>query len=183
MALLQRDTRRYEFQNQIETIDLGLSLEDVTAMRLESEYQHHPKGTKAVMMDNLRENGATEAEVAFMFRDFDRLRSTRRVELNAMTSPQMIALIEKKLRAHGVKKIVPNKILLAKVYTEFEKGRRLQEMVNKLDDIKMSGFKAPTNLESSVRKYLKEHPDVRWDVALEEIVTKSAPQNRKKRTK
>jgi hypothetical protein len=175
---LQRDTRRYEFQNQIRTIDLGLSLEDVTAMRLESEYQHHPKGTKAVMMDNLRENGATEAEVAFMFRDFDRLRSTRRVELNAMTSPQMIALIEKKLRAHGVKKIVPNKTLLAEVYAEFEKGRRPQEMVNKLDDIKMSGFKAPTNLESSVRKYLKEHPDVRWDVALEEIVAKSAPRTR-----
>jgi len=84
---LQRDTRRYEFQNQIRTIDLGLSLEDVTAMRLESEYQHHPKGTKAVMMDNLRENGATEAEVAFMFRDFDRLRATRRVELNAIDIP------------------------------------------------------------------------------------------------
>ena len=82
----------------------------------------------------------------------------------------MIALIENKLRAHG--KIVPNKILLAEVDTEFEKGRRLQELVNKLDDIKMSGFKAPTNLESSVRKYLKEHPDVRWDVALEEIVAK-----------
>jgi hypothetical protein len=175
---LQRDTRRYEFQNQIRTLDLGLSLEDVTAMRLESEYQHHPKGTKAALMDNLRKNGATEAEVAFMFRDFDRLRSTRRVELNAMTSPQMIALIEKKLRAHGIKKIVPNKTLLAEVYTEFEKGRRLQEIVNKLDGIKMSGFKAPTNLESSVRKYLKDHPDVRWDVALEEIVANSAPRTR-----
>src|SRR5882724_1914170 len=206
---LQRDTRRYEFQNQIETIDLGLGLEDVTAMRLEAEYQHHPKGTKDALINNLRENGATEAEIAFMFRDFDRLRSTRRVELNAMTSPQMIALIEKKLRAHGVKKIVPDKTLLAKVYTELEKGRRLQEIfpsrkrgqplqagkltqalramdyevdegsiVGKLDGIKMSGFKVPTNLESSVRKYLKEHPDVRWDVALEEILAKSAPRTR-----
>src|SRR5262249_7721421 len=35
---LQRDTRRYEFQNAIEIIDLGLSLEDVEAMGLESEY-------------------------------------------------------------------------------------------------------------------------------------------------
>ena len=41
---LQRDTRRYEFQNNITTIDLGLSLSDVEAMGLESEYQHHPKG-------------------------------------------------------------------------------------------------------------------------------------------
>jgi hypothetical protein len=56
-------------------------------------------------------------------------------------------------------------------------------IVGKLDGIKMSGFKVPTNLESSVRKYLKEHPDVRWDVALEEILAKSAPRNRKRRTK
>jgi hypothetical protein len=36
---LQRDTRRYEFQNAITTIDLGLGLEDVQAMSLESEHQ------------------------------------------------------------------------------------------------------------------------------------------------
>ena len=43
---LQRDTRRYEFQNSITTIDLGLSLEDVRAMSLESEHQLHPKGKR-----------------------------------------------------------------------------------------------------------------------------------------
>ena len=85
---LQRDTRRYEFQNSIKTIDLGLSLEDVEAMELESEYQHHPKASKSALMANLSENGASEEEIAFMFRDFDRLRSTRRVELDAMTSPK-----------------------------------------------------------------------------------------------
>jgi hypothetical protein len=40
---LQRDTRRYEFKNVITTIDLGLNLDDITTMGLESEYQHHPK--------------------------------------------------------------------------------------------------------------------------------------------
>ena len=53
---LQRDTRRYEFQNGITTIDLGLNTKDVTAMGLESEYQHHPKGDKAALIANLREN-------------------------------------------------------------------------------------------------------------------------------
>jgi hypothetical protein len=76
---LQRDTRRYEFQNNIRVIDLGLSLEDVEAMRLECEYQHHPKADKNALIANLRENGATDSEIAFMFEDFDRLRSTRRV--------------------------------------------------------------------------------------------------------
>ena len=133
---LQRDTRRYEFQNSITTVDLGLNLEDVRTMTLESEYQRHKKGDKAALMANLRKNGASDEEIAFMFRDFDRLRSTRRVELNAMTSPQFIAFVERKLGANGVAKIIPNQELLAEMYVGFEKGRRLQKAVEEaLDDI------------------------------------------------
>ncbi len=167
---LQRDTRRYEFQNSITTVDLGLNLEDVRAMTLESEYQHHPKGDKAALMANLRENGASDEEIAFMFRDFDRLRSTRRVELNAMTSPQFIAFVERKLRANGVAKIVPDQELLAEMYVGFEKGRRLQKAVEEaLDDID-DDFNAPRDLQQRVRKYLKEHPQERWDKAISAIV-------------
>jgi hypothetical protein len=113
---LQRDTRRYVFQNSIEIVDLGLSLADVEAMGLQSEYQHYPKGSRYALEENLRTNGASEAEIAFMFRDFDALRSTRRVELNAMTSPQFIAFIERKLRENNVAKIVPDRELLAEAY-------------------------------------------------------------------
>jgi hypothetical protein len=60
-----------------------------------------------------------------MFRDFDRLRSTRRVELNAMTSPQFVAFVERKLLENGVAKIIPDQKLLAKVYAGMERGRRL----------------------------------------------------------
>jgi hypothetical protein len=67
---LQRDTRRYEFRNSTTTIDLGLGLADVLEMELESEYQHHPKGNKVALMANLRENGASDEEIEFMFRDF-----------------------------------------------------------------------------------------------------------------
>jgi hypothetical protein len=42
---LQRDTRRYEFRNDIIVIDLGLSLADVEAMGLEAEYQYPSEGT------------------------------------------------------------------------------------------------------------------------------------------
>jgi hypothetical protein len=48
------------------------------------------------------DNGATDEEIEFMFQDFDRLRSTRRVELNAMTSPDFISFIERKLPEHGI---------------------------------------------------------------------------------
>jgi hypothetical protein len=120
---LQRDTWRYTFKNTITVVELGLSLNDVVEMGLETEYQFHKKGDKEVMMDNMRENGASETEIEFMFRDFDRLRSTRRVELNAMTSPQFIAFIERKLKQAGIKKIVPDKKELGDAYRSFVRGR------------------------------------------------------------
>jgi hypothetical protein len=68
---LKHDPRRYEFQNSIDVVDLGLGLADVESMGLESEYQHHPKARKSALIANLQENGASEEEIAFMFRDFD----------------------------------------------------------------------------------------------------------------
>jgi len=52
------------FKTKSERSMLGLSLDDVTAMRLEAEYQHIPRATKDALINNLRENGATEAEIA-----------------------------------------------------------------------------------------------------------------------
>jgi len=167
---LQRDTRRYEFQHSITVIDLGLSLEDVEAMGLESEYQHHPKADKDALIANLRENGASEAEIVFMFRDFDRLRSTRRVELNAMTSPQFIAWLERKLKKAGVRKIVPDQKLLAEVYVGMQRGRRLQEAVDDLADEIDGNIKVPKDLRRRIAKLIKQRPAIRWDAALAEIV-------------
>jgi hypothetical protein len=174
---LQRDTRRYEFQNSITAIDLGLSLEDVEAMGLESEYQFHPKGKKIALMDNLRANGASDAEISFMFADFDRLRSTRRVELNAMTSPQFISFLERKLKEVGVAKIVPDQDLLAAAYASIVRGRFLAEALDDaLDDldenVNAEDFKAPKNLQQPVRARLKQQPTLRWDEALAEIINK-----------
>lgn len=168
---LQRDTRRYEFQNAITTIDLGLSLDDVRTMSLESEHQFHRKGNKAALIANLRKNGASQAEINFMFADFDRLRSTRRVELNAMTSSQFIAFVERKLAEAGVAKIVPEPDILEKLYVGLERGRRLQTVLNgiKFND---KDVRVPKDLRKSVAKMLKKKPTLRWDAALAEIIAR-----------
>jgi hypothetical protein len=172
---IQRDTRRYEFQNKIETIDLGLTLDDVKAERLDSEYQYHAKGDKSALMDNLRENGATEEEIEFMFRDFDRLRSTRRVELNAMTSPQFIKFVERKLRENKIAKIIPDQKLLAKTYVAMERGRRLEVEAETIEEeIDMKGFKVPRDLKRIVQEELKKNPSIRWDAAIAAIIRQSA---------
>jgi hypothetical protein len=124
--------------------------------------------------DNLRTNGASEDEIAFMFRDFEPLRSTRRVELNAMTSPQFVAFVERKLQENGIAKIVPDQGLLTKVYVGMERGRRLKEAakdhLNKID-IDMKGFEPPKDLKESIRKLLEQHPTMRWDAAIAKIIT------------
>ncbi len=166
---LQRDTRRYEFQNDITVIDIGLSLADVEAMGLEAEYQHHPKERRSALEENLRTNGASEEEIAFMFRDFDRLRSTRRVELNAMTSPQFVAFVERKLRENGITKVVPDDDVLEEMYTAIGKGRRLEAAIEELDELDAKDCKPPKNLKQRVRKVLEKHPAMRWDAAVAEI--------------
>jgi hypothetical protein len=50
---LQRDTRRYRFENVIDVVDIGLDLEQVTAMRLEVEEQY-AKADKNKLIDNIR---------------------------------------------------------------------------------------------------------------------------------
>jgi hypothetical protein len=168
---LQRDTRRYEFRNAIEIVDLGLSLEDVEAMGLESEHQHHSKGRKSALIDNLRTNGASELEIAFMFRDFDSLRSTRRVELNAMTSPQFVEFVDRRLRENGIAKIVPGQDLLAEAYIGMERGRRLEVAVEALDvEFDTVNVEPPVDLEQRVRKMLEDTPSMRWDAAIEAVV-------------
>ena len=148
-ATVSRDSRRYEFKNEIKTIDLGLTLDDVNDEKLAFEHQHHAKGDKSAFIDNLRENGATEEEIEFMFQDFDRLRSTRRVELNAMTSRQFIKFIERKLREHGFTKIIPEQDLLAETYVAMERGRRLEIQAKKIEKINMKGFEGTRKLEAT----------------------------------
>ena len=166
----QRDTRRYEFQNDIKVVDLGLSLADVESMGLESEYQHHPKERRSALEENLRTNGASEAEITFMFRDFDKLKSTRRVELNAMTSPQFIDFVERKLRESGITKVVPDRTLLAKVYVGFEIGRRLKEAGKEIEKTIDKGSQPPADLDQRVRELLRKDPAMRWDAAVRQIV-------------
>jgi hypothetical protein len=169
---LQRDTRRYEFQNEITTIDLGLSLTDVEAMNLPFEHQFVPKGKKIAMMDNLRKNGATEAEIAFMFADFDATRrSLRRVELNAMSSPQFVDFIERKLRENNITKIIPDQDLLAESYRLFKRGQCIEKIVEKeLKNLDGDDANVPDNLEQCVSEMFAKNPALRWTEAMQRIV-------------
>jgi hypothetical protein len=174
---LQRDTRRYEFRNVIEVINLGLSLEDIRTLGLIEQFEHQfiPKARRATMEENLRENGASEEEIAFMFADWSGTRSLRRVELNALTSPQMVEFIERKLKENRVEKIVPSTESLEEAYRLFARNVKVQEVVDQaiaeIDDDE-DETEVPADLEKRVRDYLLKHPTVRWDQAVQKIAGK-----------
>jgi hypothetical protein len=172
---LQRDTRRYEFKNSIEVIELGLSLDDVRDLGLieQFEYQVLKKGRKDVLIDNLYENGATAEEVAFMFADWEKHPGClRRVELNALTSPQFVQFLDAKLKKHGIKKVVPQADALATAYSLFVRNAKveavIEEAIDNMDDDD-DEIEVPKDLEQQVRKYLEDHPTARWDEAVQSV--------------
>jgi len=158
---LQRDTRRYQFSNDIEVIDLGLRLDDIAG--LEGEPAAATKTSKNILRNQSAENGATDAETDILV--------DARVELNAMASDDLIEMIERKLKASGLKKVVPDDDLLAKTYREFHRSQELREEFEELEEnFKESEIKVPKNLKNRVSAMLDKHPDLRWDDAIQLVL-------------
>ena len=164
---LQRDTRRYQFANVVETIDLGLRLADIAG--LEREPAAATKMSPQTRRDQLTNNGATDAEIAILLNE--------RVELNAMTSDALIAMIERKLKAYRLKKVIPDDGVLAETYRAFHFSDELREEFEDLKaDLEAEGrrIKVPKNLKAKVRAILTKHPDLRWDDAIRTVLDGSA---------
>jgi hypothetical protein len=124
------------------------------------------KGSDASRRWNLRQNGATPEEIEFLLR--------QRVELNALTSDQLIAFIERKLRQHGVKKIVPERKMLDEAFKLFVRNREIKKIIER-EIKKLNGATAnpPSNLSTQIRQYLEAHPEARWDEAVSEIAART----------
>jgi Topoisomerase 6 subunit A/Spo11, Toprim domain len=161
---LQRDTRRYQFANAVEVIDLGLRLADIAD--LEREPAAATRTTENILRGQLAENGATDAEIAILLNE--------RVELNAMSSDALITMIERKLKAYGLKKVVPDDDLLEEVYRTFHRSQQLREKFEEIeDDFEEAKIEVPRDLKKQVRAVLVKHDDLRWDDAIQIVLDKT----------
>ena len=161
LGTLQRDTRRYQFTNAIEVIDLGLRLEDIAG--LEREPAAATKTNDAILRQQLSENGATPQEIEILLDE--------RVELNAMTSDALIAMIEHKLKAYGIEKVIPDDELLGEAYRAFHRSNELREEFEELEsEFEESKIEVPKDLTNQVRAVLEKHPDLRWDDAVRVVL-------------
>jgi DNA topoisomerase VI subunit B len=160
IGTFKRATRRYEFENKIEVIDLGLRLSDVSGLQREQAFD---RGSETKRRVNLRRNGATSEEIEFLLRE--------RVELNALTARQLVDFVERKLKQHRVKKIIPAKPHLVETYRALIRGREVEKIVRR-ELRKLNGaaqVSVPHDLDARVQKYLRKRPAARWDEAVAAI--------------
>ena len=159
---LQRDTRRYQFTNTVETTDLGLRLADITG--LEREPAAATRTSQQKLREQLANNGATEAEIAILLHE--------RVELNAMTSDALVAMIERKLNEYGLtKKVLPDDALLAETYRAFHRSRQLRERFERMEsEFEATEIKVPKDLRDRVCTILTKQTKLRWDDAIKLVL-------------
>ena len=164
LGTLQRDTRRYQFSSDIEVIDLGLRLADIAG--LEREPAAASRVNAGILRGQLAENGAADSEIDILLNE--------RVELNAMTSDALIEMIERKLQAYGLEKVLPDDDLLAETYRAFHHSQELRKKFEQIkDEFKDAETEVPTNLQEQVRAVLDEHDDLRWDDAVQIVLDKT----------
>ena len=159
---LTRDTRRYEFTTEVSIVDIGLRLWDVEKWQLQSEAVQY----KSDPTCNLEENGATEEEIAFLYRGSHH---GKRVELNAFTSDQFVEWLDSKLAEHGVEKVIPDEETLEQAYRRAAAIRRYQKIID--DAVKevsayAKDLTAPKALRAKLAGKLAEAPASSWDKVL-----------------
>jgi hypothetical protein len=161
---LANDTRRYRYSSRPQVIDLGLHYSDIGDLPTE------PNNSR-VSDERLKRAGLGQAAVDFL-RD-------QRVELNAMTSRQLVDFVEAKLRQHGIEKVIPDHKTLATTYQMFTASDRLsvafEDVKEKLsDESEGCPISVPENLEAKVKAKLEEKPDITWHRAVRLIVDPDA---------
>jgi hypothetical protein len=156
---LENDRVAYEFQNEISFTDLGLRLSDVNAYGLVGE---RCKFSGHFAFDSI----CTPPEKEF-------LRSGKRVELNEFTSPQFVEWLEKKLRQHLPKRLIPkDDDILTDAYRRAHVVARINKLTEEeMDDIveQAKEAKVPKSLRRQLRAKLNEESEA-WDRVLYDLV-------------
>ena len=94
----------------------------------------------------------------------------KRVELNALTSSQLVALVEAGLIARGVGKVVPAAETLAETYAVFRRGAIARRALE-AERARLNGatIETPEDLEQRVHDHLAAHPAETWDATIRAV--------------
>jgi hypothetical protein len=149
------DRVTYRFKNTINVVDLGLRLDDVRQYNLAHE--------------TCRFRGHFASDLICTAEEQEYLRSGRRVELNAFTSPQFVEWLEAKLTAHlPGGRMIPANDVLALAYRRAVALARLNAAIEEIQEEAVEeaeSLKIPKGLRRRLRKAMKT-ADGPWDEVL-----------------
>ena len=150
--------------------DFGFRVDDIDGLESESTEYNQEADPK----DYLEKCGATEEEQDFLVDEQDIYSKKKwfgkRVELNAMTSPQLVEWIETKFEEHSVSKFIPDKKVLKDAYKRAIYLKKVDEKREEIEkELKDSEYETPDDLEDLLDEYLKKHEKQSWDYAIWEI--------------
>ncbi|HEX4591724.1 MAG TPA: DUF2399 domain-containing protein [Gemmataceae bacterium] len=154
------DRVTYRLENEINVIDFGLRLADVQQYNLADE---ECRFTAAWDWDL-----ATKEVVEF-------LKSGRRVELNAFTSPQFIEWLEAKLAANLPGRLLPADDVLLDGYRRALITARLNKAITETRDEAVRearGATIPKGLRKKLEKLLRDDSEA-WDLAVYKLAEES----------
>lgn len=151
-----------------EVIDLGLRLEDIQGLDTEPVYFKQKKWPGYY----LQECGCPPEEVDFLVGG--KTWKGKRVELNAMTSEQLITWLHGKLKSYGAEKYVPKGDKLTEGYRHLKKMVHVKEYIEMAEDIwnKVRPPDVPDDLQDTMEDYLRENPRLSWDAAMWNLIAK-----------
>jgi hypothetical protein len=167
---LGTDSRRYTFERDLSKVivDIGLRLPDVTAYGLESETVEVPN--REARRETLERHGATDDEVEFLA-PYDGF--CRRVELNAMTSRDLVEFVEMALRINDVEKVIPDaEVLVSHARHRLETKLSADLLAQHAETISAAAAatELPADLADRVATLLEDEPALSWDQALARLL-------------
>jgi hypothetical protein len=175
---LRAGTWRHRYATPPKVVHIGLRLEQINDLgglaseQDEGGLEDEPIGENAlkhVSDDRLRECGATEAEIEVLH--------DRRVELNALSTEQLVDLVEGALAEHGIVKVIPKTEDLAAAWRAAKAHAEIVKVLEKANRRAAKRWqKAPTpdDLGNQVRKLIKAEPILSWDAALLRIIAEQS---------
>lgn len=171
LEALQEATRARPAR-RVRIVDLGLNPWEAVEMRLQAERVNRKGSSRVPVAQYVRDYTNENSS-----RNWEEWLQTKRVELNAMSSPAFLKWLSRKMAEHDQGKVVPpGKVLSQKFHEALEKEvrERVTKRIlveNKADDqIDATVRKVPTIkpavLEKRVREALKTKPAELWSEPL-----------------
>jgi hypothetical protein len=149
-------------------IDIGLRLSDVLSMGLEWETVTVENRDKR--RETLERHGATDEEIDFLAPQYG---ECRRVELNAMTSRQVVDFVEAAFARHGVAKVVPEAEVLEQQARHRLESKFSDELLARhAEEIaqRAAATELPPDLMERVHELLEAERELSWDQALAKLI-------------